>query len=47
MGIYFGVIYKKSNNLLIPIILHYFINLCALPYCFTTMTSTYPDIRYQ
>lgn len=44
MGIYFGVIYKKSNNLFIPIVLHYFINLCALPYCFTTMTSTYPNI---
>ena len=43
MGIYFGAIYKKTNNLWIPIILHFIINICALPYCFTTKTS-YPMI---
>lgn len=43
MGIYFGAIYKKTNNLWIPIILHFIINICALPYCFTTNTS-YPMI---
>lgn len=37
MGIYFGVIYKKTNNLWLPIILHFVIDICALPYCFTTM----------
>ena len=37
MGLYFGVIYKKTNNLWIPIILHFIIDICALPYCFTTM----------
>lgn len=37
MGMYFGVIYKKTDNLLLPIILHFFIDICALPYCFTTM----------
>ncbi len=37
MGIYFGTIYKKTNNLWIPIILHFIIDICALPYCFTTM----------
>ncbi len=37
MGIYFGTIYKKTNNLWIPIILHFIINVCALPYCFTTI----------
>lgn len=37
MGIYFGAIYKKTNNLWIPIILHFIIDICALPYCFTTM----------
>lgn len=37
MGIYFGTIYKKTNNLWIPIILHFIIDVCALPYCFTTM----------
>ena len=36
MGIYFGTIYKKTNNLWIPIILHFIINICALPYCFTS-----------
>ena len=43
MGMYFGAIYKKTNNLWIPIILHVIINICALPYCFTTNTS-YPMI---
>lgn len=43
MGLYFGAIYKKTNNLWLPIILHFIINVCALPYCFTTMT-TYPNI---
>ncbi len=43
MGIYFGAIYKKTNNLLLPIIIHFIINVCALPYCFTT-TTTYPNI---
>lgn len=39
MGIYFGTIYKKTNNLWLPIILHFIINVCALPYCFTTITT--------
>ncbi len=43
MGMYFGAIYKKTNNLWLPIILHFIINVCALPYCFTTVT-TYPKI---
>lgn len=43
MGIYFGTIYKKTNNLCLPIILHYIINICALPYCFTTLKG-YADI---
>ena len=43
MGLYFGVIYKKTNNLWLPIIIHFIINVCALPYCFTTST-TYPII---
>ena len=37
MGIYFGAIYKKTNNLWIPIILHFITDVCALPYCFTTI----------
>ena len=43
MGLYFGAIYKKTNNLWLPIILHFIIDVCALPYCFTTIT-TYPSI---
>lgn len=39
MGLYFGVIYVKTNNLWIPIILHCFIDICALPYCFTTFSG--------
>lgn len=43
MGLYFGMIYKKTNNLWIPIILHFIIDICALPYCFTTMQG-YSDL---
>lgn len=41
MGLYFGTIYKKTNNLWIPIIMHSFIDICALPYCFTQ------NMRYE
>ena len=37
MGMYFGAIYKKTNNLWLPIILHFFTNICAIPYCFSSM----------
>jgi membrane protease YdiL (CAAX protease family) len=43
MGLYFGAIYKKTNNLWLPIIVHFIIDICALPYCFTTIT-TYSNI---
>lgn len=43
MGLYFGVIYKKTENLWLPIILHFIIDICALPYCYTTMQG-YSDI---
>lgn len=43
MGLYFGAIYKKTNNLWLSIIFHFFIDICALPYCFTTMQG-YSDI---
>lgn len=39
LGLYFGVIYKKTENLLVPIIMHIFIDICALPYCFTTFSG--------
>lgn len=41
MGIYFGTIYKKTGNLWVPIIMHSFIDICALPYCFTQ------NMRYE
>lgn len=41
MGLYFGTIYKKTGNLWVPIIMHSFIDICALPYCFTQ------NMRYE
>lgn len=41
MGFYFGTIYKRSGNLWVPIIMHSFIDICALPYCFTQ------NMRYE
>ncbi len=35
MGIYFGTVYKRTGNILIPVIMHALIDICALPYCFT------------
>ena len=43
MGMFFGMLYKKSNNLWLPIIAHFFINLCAIPYCFSSIQG-YADI---
>ena len=43
MGPYFGTIYKSTNNLWVPAVMHIFIDICALPYCFTTK-SIYPSI---
>lgn len=41
MGFYFGMIYKKTKNLWVPIIMHAIIDICALPYCFTA------NMRYE
>ena len=35
----FLVTKKKTNNLWLPIILHFFINVCALPYCFSSISG--------
>lgn len=43
MGIYFGTIYKKTNNLWLPIIIHFLIDICAIPYCFSNING-YPNI---
>ncbi|MDL2300266.1 CPBP family intramembrane metalloprotease [Clostridiaceae bacterium OttesenSCG-928-D20] len=43
LGIYFGAVYVKSKNLWVPIILHLIINLCGIPFCFST-SNQYPAI---
>lgn len=43
LGVYFGAVYVKTRKLWVPIILHLVINLCGIPYCFTTSTQ-YPTI---
>lgn len=43
MGIFFGMVYKKISNLWLPIIIHFLINVCALPYCFSSI-SGYADL---
>ena len=43
MGIFFGMVYKKTNNLWVPIIIHFLINICALPYCFSSIGG-YADL---
>ena len=37
MGMFFGVVYKKTSNLWLPIIIHFFINVGAIPYCFSSL----------
>ena len=36
MGLYFGMIYKMTDNLWLPILIHFVINVCAIPYCFSS-----------
>ena len=36
MGLYFGTIYKRTNNFWVPVVMHALIDICALPYCFKT-----------
>lgn len=43
MGLFFGMVYKKTSNLWLPILFHFLINVCALPYCFSTI-SGYADL---
>ena len=35
LGIYFGAVYVKTRNLWIPIILHFIVDLCGIPFCFS------------
>ena len=43
LGVYFGAVYVVSKNLWVPIILHLIINLCGIPFCFST-SNHYPEI---
>ena len=45
MGLYFGAIYKRTNNLWVPIILHGFIDICALPYRVPAAVNAYNEGR--
>ena len=42
MGMYLGMIYKKTGNLWISIVIHFLINVGAIPYCFSTFRE-YPN----
>jgi len=43
MGIFFGMVYKKTGNLWVPIIFHFLVNVCALPYQFSSVKG-YADV---
>ena len=43
MGMFFGMVYKKTKNLWLPIMFHFMINVCALPYCFSSING-YADL---
>ena len=43
LGVYFGAVYVMSKNLWVPIILHLIVNLCGIPFCFST-SNQYPTI---
>lgn len=43
LGIYFGSVYAVTGNLWVAIILHFFIDLCGIPVCFSLDTA-YPTV---
>lgn len=43
LGIYLGAVYKKTNNLWVPIILHAILDFCAWLFCYSTK-QPYPEI---
>lgn len=43
LGVYFGAVYAQTRNLWIPIILHFVVDLCGIPFCFST-SNQYPTI---
>ncbi len=43
LGVYFGVVYIRTRNLWVPIVLHTLIDLCGIPFCFSSV-GQYPAI---
>lgn len=43
LGVYFGAVYVITQNLCVPIILHFIVDLCGIPFCFST-SDRYPAI---
>lgn len=43
MGIFFGMAYKKTGNLWVSTIFHFLVNVCALPYLFSSING-YADV---
>ena len=43
MGMFFGTVYKKTGNLWVPVIFHFLVNVCALPYQFSSVGG-YADL---
>lgn len=43
LGVYFGAVYVKTQNLWVPITLHFIVDLCGIPFCFST-SNQYPPI---
>ena len=43
MGIFLGMVYKKTKNLWLSVLFHFLINVCALPYCFSSING-YADM---
>lgn len=43
LGVYFGAVYVRTRNLWVPIILHFAVDLCGIPFCFSE-SNQYPTI---
>ena len=39
MGIFFGMVYKKTGNLWVSTIFHFLVNICAIPYLFSSISG--------
>ncbi|AEZ62206.1 CAAX amino terminal protease family [Streptococcus infantarius subsp. infantarius CJ18] len=43
LGVNLGSVYVKTRNFWVPIVLHFVIDLCGIPFCFST-SNQYPQI---